>query len=66
MSFATQSRYPSDMMEAAHHPLEAGYLETIVNDMADSVKRYAQEKPTSALLWAVGIGFVLGWKLKPW
>ena len=61
-----QTRYPSDMTHAAHHPLEAGYLETMANDMVDTVKQYAREKPTSAILWAAGIGFVLGWKLKPW
>jgi len=24
------------------------------------------DKPEAAALWCLGIGFVLGWKLKPW
>ncbi|HRX80115.1 MAG: hypothetical protein H6821_16655 [Planctomycetaceae bacterium] len=28
--------------------------------------QYAREKPEVVTLWAFGIGFVLGWKLKPW
>lgn len=27
---------------------------------------YAREKPETIALWALGIGFVLGWKLRPW
>ena len=27
---------------------------------------YAKEKPEAVALWALGIGFVLGWKLCPW
>jgi hypothetical protein len=27
---------------------------------------YARERPEVVALWAFGIGFVLGWKLKPW
>ncbi len=29
-------------------------------------QQYAREKPEVVALWALGIGFVLGWKLKPW
>ncbi|MEQ8211995.1 MAG: hypothetical protein RH917_19510 [Lacipirellulaceae bacterium] len=35
-------------------------------DLVDYVKEYAREKPEVAALWCLGIGFVLGWKLKPW
>ncbi len=30
------------------------------------LKAYAREKPDVAALWCFGIGFVIGWKLKPW
>jgi hypothetical protein len=57
-------RYPEDLIRAAHeHP---GQLASVGEELLGNVKRFAQEKPTSALLWALGIGFVLGWKLKPW
>jgi hypothetical protein len=29
-------------------------------------KEYAKEHPEMVALWAFGMGFVLGWKLKPW
>jgi hypothetical protein len=29
-------------------------------------KEYAKERPEVVALWAFGIGFVLGWKLKLW
>jgi hypothetical protein len=29
-------------------------------------QEYARERPGVVALWCVGIGFVLGWKLKLW
>lgn len=29
-------------------------------------KQFAKERPEVVALWAFGVGFVLGWKLKPW
>lgn len=37
-----------------------------LGDLWDYAKEYAREKPEVAALWCFGIGFVLGWKLKPW
>ena len=34
--------------------------------MAAIAKEYARERPEVVALWIFGIGFVLGWKLKPW
>ena len=61
---AAQSRYPSDLQRAAHPG--PGQLECMAEDLVDFVKDYAREKPTATIIWALGIGFVLGWKLKPW
>ncbi len=30
------------------------------------LKESAREKPEVAALWCLSIGFILGWKLKPW
>ena len=30
------------------------------------LKDFVKENPTSAAMWCFGIGFVLGWRLKPW
>ena len=36
------------------------FLETAL----ESIEQYAREKPWHFGLWAMGVGFVLGWKLK--
>lgn len=35
-------------------------------DVLEYLRDYAREKPEIAACWCLGIGFVLGWKLKPW
>jgi hypothetical protein len=35
-------------------------------DFVEYLREYAREKPDVVALWCFGIGFVLGWKLKPW
>ncbi len=35
-------------------------------DLIDYVREYARQKPEVVALWCFGVGFVLGWKLKPW
>lgn len=37
-----------------------------LDDAVNYLRCYAREKPEMAALWCFGIGFVLGWKLKPW
>lgn len=36
------------------------------HDFVEYLKAYAREKPEMAALWCFGVGFILGWKLKPW
>jgi hypothetical protein len=38
----------------------------LARDVVDYLKEYAREKPEVVALWCLGIGFILGWKLKPW
>lgn len=47
------------------HTHELGDLQP-VPDLVDYLREYARQKPEVAALWCLGIGFVLGWKLKPW
>lgn len=35
-------------------------------DLAAYMKAYARENPEVCAMWCFGVGFVLGWKLKPW
>ena len=37
-----------------------------VDDTLAYVRTCVRENPEAAALWCLGIGFVLGWKLKPW
>ncbi|QDU09818.1 hypothetical protein [Gimesia aquarii] len=37
-----------------------------VDDIVDYVQTYARQNPGTAALWCFGIGFIVGWKLKPW
>jgi hypothetical protein len=32
----------------------------------DLFKQYARERPEIVTMWAFGLGFVLGWKLRIW
>jgi hypothetical protein len=36
------------------------------HDITEYFREYTREKPEVVALWCLGIGFVLGWKLKPW
>lgn len=35
-------------------------------DLMYFLKAYAENNPAAAALWCFGVGFVLGWRLKPW
>lgn len=37
-----------------------------VDDTIAYIRTCVRENPEAAALWCLGIGFVLGWKLKPW
>lgn len=35
-------------------------------DLVKAVKAYAKQHPGTVAMVCFGVGFVLGWKLKPW
>jgi len=41
-------------------------LKDVTEAALTSFRDYARSNPETVALWCVGIGFVLGWKLKPW
>lgn len=45
---------------------ETEEVQEVTRDMVNYVTEYAREKPGYAALICIGVGFVLGWKLKPW
>jgi hypothetical protein len=51
--------FPSDMSNE-----QEGFA--AFENALDYLRTYGRENPESLALWCLGIGFVLGWKLKPW
>ena len=45
----------------AETPLHA-YIERTM----EGIEEYARREPLAFATWVFGVGFVLGWKLKPW
>jgi hypothetical protein len=52
--------------ETPTYSSNAGTELDAARDLVDYLKEYARQKPEVAALWCLGIGFILGWKLKPW
>jgi hypothetical protein len=57
--------YPKDMLRAAGADT-VSWAESTIHSVVDCLEDYARAKPLSFALWSFGIGFALGWKLKPW
>jgi ElaB/YqjD/DUF883 family membrane-anchored ribosome-binding protein len=53
-------------MYQAAYPSESGTLGQAAERVVESATRFVHEQPVTAALWALAIGFVLGWRLKPW
>lgn len=62
---ASTAKYGSNQSTHAESNPDASGLRPS-EDFVDYLKAYAKAKPEAAALWCVGVGFVLGWKLKPW
>ncbi|MCO6046287.1 hypothetical protein NG895_20505 [Aeoliella sp. ICT_H6.2] len=54
--------------QQGHSPMEHSQHSDMqpVPDLVDYLHEYARQKPQVVALWCLGVGFVLGWKLKPW
>ncbi len=60
----TAERATGDRSESASR--SGGRQLEFRQDLVDYLREYAREKPEVAALWCFGIGFIIGWKLKPW
>ena len=56
----------SDEMDRVVRPPAVSTIDALADRAFRQVKDYANDEPFSLALWAFGIGFVLGWRLKPW
>ena len=59
MNQATDITYQAEPMFSEEHlkPFD---------DLMTYLREYARERPEVVALTCFGIGFILGWKLKPW
>ncbi len=48
---------PAGQLEQKLRPLD---------DLTEYFMEYARERPDVVALTCIGVGFILGWKLKPW
>jgi len=62
---ATSHTSPAKSISREQFPMTSGQHD-MGQDLIEYLKEYAREKPEVAALWCFGIGFILGWKLKPW
>jgi len=51
--------------EAEATPLGTQQLQPL-DDLIGYLREYAREKPEVVALTCFSVGFILGWKLKPW
>jgi hypothetical protein len=65
MSTAYNVHEPDDRVQASWNRGD-NWAETTLRSVAVSIEDYARENPLSFAAWTFGIGFILGWKLKPW
>jgi len=65
MVATSRIEFPDDMMQVVRAP-DVSSLENFASDIFERMKDYARDEPVKFALWSFGIGFVLGWKLKPW
>jgi hypothetical protein len=56
----TAVEHPVRSNQRAENPKE------ITRDIVEYLTEYAKENPGYAALGCIGVGFVLGWKLKLW
>jgi hypothetical protein len=64
MAATTSNRTTKDRPRESNQRAESP--QEITHDLANCLIEYAKKNPGYAALGCIGIGFVLGWKLKPW
>jgi hypothetical protein len=61
---ATRTRHAAKTNDALDSAVQSVRLPA--ESAARSLREYAREHPEAAALWCLAIGFVLGWRMKPW
>jgi hypothetical protein len=58
--------YRSDLAYEAEPLADQDLQMRPLDDFLSYLQEYARERPEIVALTCFGIGFILGWKLKPW
>lgn len=67
ISTASEVRYPDDMVRTSREgTMDDNWAESGIRTIVESVEEYARREPLKFAAWMFGIGFILGWKMKPW
>lgn len=63
----TQSKSSTDVADVAadYSELQEDF-QTFVDDVSSSVTTYCRKRPGVAACMLFGLGFYVGWKMKPW
>ena len=63
----TSSIEERTVTESRNEPQEpTGLPSPTAKSALEHFEEYGRERPGVVALWCLGVGFVLGWKLKPW
>ena len=53
-----------------HRQADKGHAREValkpIDDFVGYLRDYAKKNPEHMALWCLGVGFMLGWRLKPW
>ncbi len=63
---STAYEWPRDMIEQPRLGPEVHWMESTLRSVTDSVEDYARREPLKFAAWVFGIGFLMGWRMKPW
>lgn len=63
---STAYEWPRDMTREAERGLDENWMENTLRSVTDSVEDYARREPLKFAAWVFGIGFLMGWRMKPW
>jgi hypothetical protein len=63
---STAYEWPQDMEQASHGGMEGNWMESTIRTVTGSIEDYAHREPLKFAACVFGIGFILGWKIKPW
>lgn len=56
----------AERTNSRQRPMQEADAVEMGRDLVEYLREYVRENPEKAALWSLGIGFVLGWKLKIW